>query len=43
MAVDIHHDLEMIELAARGETVRDAVVDALKKMVAALNPGGDED
>lgn len=34
MAADISHDLELIALAARGETVRDAIVDATKKIAS---------
>lgn len=36
MAADITHDLELIELAARGEVVRDAVVDAMNKICKEL-------
>lgn len=40
MAADISHDINLIKNAARGETVRDAVVDAMKKIVAELNRTG---
>ena len=40
MAVDISHDLQLIQTAARGETVRDAAIEAMKKIVAELNNKG---